>query len=340
MAGPTSNRLVLASLRLLVRVAALFAILVAIAWVVAWLVLCQPVFSTNPRSATKVDPAGLERHVRMLSEELSPRSYVNAPNLDRCAEYVASEFQKRGATVEIQEYSLGGRRFRNVIGRFGDGRDGLWVVGAHYDAFGETPGADDNASGVAGLIELAGLLGTVQTPPEVELVAYCLEEPPFFRSPYMGSAIHAWQLHEQRVDVRGVVVLEMIGYFDDAWMSQDYPISLLRALYPSRGNFIGLVGQLDQRTFVRDFKRRMKGLTDLPVHSINAPLRLAAINLSDHTNYWQYGWPALMVTDTAFYRNEAYHTDGDTWDRLDYRRMADVVTMVFGALVSDKPVRR
>lgn len=336
MAGSTPNRFSGGVLRLLARVAALLGILLAIVWVAAWIVICQPVFSSNPRSEETVDPVELEKHVRRLSEYLSPRSYANAPNLERCVEYIASEFQKRGAVVEIQEYSAGGRPFRNVIGRFGSGRGGLWIVGAHYDAFGETPGADDNASGVAGLIELAGLLGAQHAPPDVELVAYALEEPPFFRSHYMGSAVHAWQLHEQRVDVHGVVVLEMIGYFDDAWMSQDYPTALLRALYPSRGNFIALAGRLDQRVFVRNFKRRMKGLADLPVYSINAPPNLAGIDFSDHTSYWQYGWPALMITDTAFYRNKAYHTVDDTWDRLDYRRMADVVTMVFGALISDK----
>lgn len=339
MSGAPPKRLARGSLRLLRHVTALLAILLAIAWTTAWLVIYQPVFASNPRSTHAVDPADLEAHVRRLSEDFSPRSYAHAANLERCVDYIASEFQKRGAIVEIQEYSAGGRRFRNVIGRFGDGNHGLWIVGAHYDAFGETPGADDNASGVAGLIELAGLLAAESSPPDVELVAYCLEEPPFFRSRYMGSAVHAWQLHEQRVAVRGVAVLEMIGYFNDAWMSQDYPTPLLRVLYPSRGNYIALAGRLDQREFVRAFKRRMKGRTDVPVYSINAPSSLAGIDFSDHVSYWQYGWPALMVTDTAFYRNEAYHTGADTWDRLDYRRMADVVTMVFGALLPEASTR-
>lgn len=318
--------------RILFRLGLLTGGLLGVMWIAGWLVVFQPVFGSNPTSELRVDPEALKRHVRMISEELSPRGYVNAPNLERCVDYIASEFEKRGARVEIQEYEVGGRRYRNVIGTFGTGDADRWIVGAHYDAFGDLPGADDNASGVAGLIELAGLLGAEEGPPNVELVAYALEEPPFFRSRFMGSAIHAWQLKEQQANVRGVVILEMIGYFDDAWMSQSYPVALMRAWYPSRGNFIALAGRLDQRAFVRDFKVAMKGRSDLPVYSINAPAVVPGIDFSDHLNYWRHGYNALMVTDTAFYRNREYHTAGDTWERLDYRRMADVVVMIAGAL--------
>jgi len=124
----------------------------------------------------------------------------------------------------------------------------------------------------------------------------------------------------------------MIGYFSDAWFSQGYPFPLLRAFYPSRGNFIAVAGRLDQRRFTRQIKAGMKGATPLPVWSINAPASLPGLDFSDHRNYWDQGMNAVMVTDTSFYRNKEYHEAGDTWDRLDYTRMAYVVTGVYETL--------
>lgn len=315
----------------------LVLVVVVVAWLTCWILFFQPVVVSNPRSDARVSPERLAAHVRTLSEQFSPRSSLNAPNLERAAVYIADEFRKAGAAVDIQEYAVGGRPYRNVIASFG--RRGspapLWVVGAHYDAFGETPGADDNASGVAGLIELARLLALNPDPPATELVAYGLEEPPHFRTATMGSAVHAGSLRARNASVRGAVILEMIGYFSDEPGSQSYPIGALRAFYPSRGNFIALVGNLDQRKFVRDFKAAMQGTTDLPVYSINAPASMPGIDFSDHLSYWAAGIPALMVTDTAFYRNREYHKAGDRWDRLDYDRMADVVTMVYEGITND-----
>ncbi len=306
--------------------------LLAAVWLAACLVMVQPVLFSAARATVSADPAALQRDVRTLSEHFGPRD--TPENLDRAAAWIRGEFEKTGARVREQTYEVQGRTFRNIIARFGSGDDGLLVVGAHYDAVDETPGADDNASGVAGLLELARLLG--KHPPErpIELVAYTLEEPPWFRSEFMGSAVHARELKERGADVRGVIVLEMIGCFDDAWMSQDYPFHLLRVFYPSRGNFVAIAGRLDQRKFTRDLKAGMKGATSLPVWSINAPAALPGLDFSDHLNYWAHGWNAVMVTDTAFYRNKQYHQPGDTWDRLDYKRMADAVTAVHAALKS------
>lgn len=300
--------------------------------------MAQPVLGSRTRSPLHADHEALQRHVRVISETFSPRSYRHVENLDRCADYIRQEFLKTGARVREQAYAADGIVYRNIIARFGSGDTDLTVVGAHYDACGLTPGADDNASGVAGLLELASLLAKHPLDGNIELVAYTLEEPPNFRSPFMGSAVHADDLHRREADVRGVIVLEMIGCFSDAWMSQAYPLPLLHLLYPSRGNFIAVVGRLDQRSFVRDLKARMQGATPLAVRSINAPASLPGVDFSDHLNYWRHGYQAAMVTDTAFYRNGEYHQPGDTWERLDYRRMADVVVMVYEAL-KDSPAR-
>ncbi len=299
---------------------------------IAWIIIAQPTVRRNEPSAVAAEPAGLAAHVKTLSEAFYPRNFRETENLEKCAAYIRTHFEAAGAAVRVQSWTVGRDVYKNVIGRFGDPENGVFVVGAHYDAFSDTPGADDNASGVAGLIELAGLLGREQTDVCVELAAYCLEEPPFFGTDQMGSAVHAKALHESKVRVLGMLSFEMIGCFSDAPGSQQYPMALLRLFYPGRGNFIVVAGRLDQRAFVRRIKAGMKGAADLPVFSVNAPPIIAGIDLSDHMNYWRYGMDAAMITDTAFYRNPRYHGKEDRWDALDYGRMAKVVVAVFEML--------
>jgi hypothetical protein len=303
----------------------------------AWFAITQPVIFGGAASGESppVDAARLEAHVRMLSETFSPRDEGHPENLDRAAAYLRKEFeQAQAAGVAEQPFQARGRTYRNVIASFGPRTKELIVVGAHYDAAGPLPGADDNASGVAGLIELAYLLGRTPPPMRVELVAFALEEPPYFRSPLMGSAVHASSLKEQGFAVRAMLSLEMIGYFDDHADSQHYPVSALKAFYPSRGNFITVVGKLDQGPVLRRVKGAMIGASTLPVYSINAPRAIPGVDFSDHLNYWNEGYDALMITDTAFYRNPNYHTFEDTPETLDYKRMAMVVQGVYAAVLA------
>jgi hypothetical protein len=298
-----------------------------------WFVLAQPTLARNARSLRHVDPQRLREHVETLSETLAPRHCTATANLDRCAAYILDGFRSSSPTSSgFQTYVAAGRVYRNVFAMFGTGAGPRVVVGAHYDTCGDTPGADDNASGVAGLIELARLLGANPPTGAVELVAYSLEEPPFFRTASMGSAVHASALAEQGVSVKAMISLEMIGCFSDTPGSQRFPIPLLRLYYPSRGNFIAVIGHLGQRPLTKRVKTLMNGSTDLPVRSMNAPAMFPGVDLSDHRSYWQKGFPAVMVTDTAFYRNSHYHESTDTANRLDYRRMADVVVSVFEAV--------
>jgi Zn-dependent M28 family amino/carboxypeptidase len=287
--------------------------------------LVRPIGSRPPA----VDASRLQAHVRHLSVDLHPRSYDQPRNLDLAARYIASAFEAAGASVTLQDVPVRGTSYRNVVARFGPGTGPVMVIGAHYDSHARTPGADDNASGVAGLLELAVLLGRQPQARPIELVAYTLEEPPHFATDRMGSAWHARSLRATGREVRFMLSLEMIGYFSDRPGSQSYPVPGMASLYSDRGDFISLVGRLADFGFMRRLKAAMAGATDLPVHSINAPPSLEGIDFSDHRNYWQQGYPAVMVTDTAFLRTPNYHRAGDTLDKLDYGRMAKVVQAVY-----------
>ena len=270
----------------------------------------------------------------MLAGTLAPRSVAHPRNLDAAASYVTARLAENGAEVSLQRYEVSGSEFRNVIGRLGPDTAERVVVGAHYDAAGPFPGADDNASGVAGVIELARVLAGAPLQRAVELVAYPCEEPPFFRTPYMGSMVHAASLRDEGVRVKAMIALEMIGYFSDEPGSQSFPTPLLKPFYPSRGNFITVVGKLGQGPLIRRVRRAMRGGSPLPVRTIQAPRAIPGVDFSDHASYWAAGFDAVMVTDTAFYRNPHYHTARDTPDTLDYRRMAMVVEGVRSAVVA------
>ena len=300
-----------------------------------WFLVTQPLlYSGRPKAERSVDPSRLQAHVHKLSVELGPRDERHIENLDRVAEYIKDEFSQATPFVSEQEYGIQGNSYRNVIARFGPETGERIIVGAHYDAAGPLPGADDNASGVAALIELARLLG--QQPPalQVELVAFTLEEPPQFRTAGMGSSVHAKSLRQQNVRVRAMFSLEMIGYFSDAPNSQRFPIGVLGAMYPSTGNFIAVVGRFSDWSLARRTKSAMRSAAPLPVYSINAPSVVPGVDFSDQLNYWRAGYNALMITDTAFYRNPHYHTANDTEEKLDYKRMGMVVEGIHAAVQS------
>lgn len=299
-----------------------------------WALVTQPFVSALPSVPPAVDAWSLERHVRILSEQLHPRSAADPKKLDAAAHYVRAQLAASGAHISEQTYDADDIEARNIIARFGPADGERVVVGAHYDSHLNTPGADDNASGVAGLIELARLLAKAELKRPVELVAYTLEEPPYFRTAEMGSAQHARALKERGVPVRLMLSLEMLGFYSDAAGSQKYPVSALQWVYPSRGNFIGVIGRFNDMAQTRRVKAAMAGATSLPVVSMNAPPLLAGVDFSDHLNYWDEGYPALMITDTSFYRNPHYHQASDTADKLDYRRMAQAVQAVYAAVLA------
>ena len=303
----------------------------------------QPVLRTPAATPSPaVDPAALKRHVTALSQTFHPRCYDHPENLEAVARYIERHMASAGGRVQRQNYPVDERTYANIIAEFGPKDGSVVIVGAHYDSNGETdqgtplytPGADDNASGVAGLLALADLLGRHPPARRVQLVAYCLEEPPFFRTTHMGSAVHATRTHDDGVSVLGMISLEMIGRFSDAPGSQTYPADILKLAYPNTGDFISIVGRFQDMGLTRTIKAAMLGASDLPVYSISALPVVPGVDYSDHRNYWPYGYEAVMVTDTAFHRNTDYHTEDDTADRLDYNRMAKVVQGAFAAVTT------
>jgi Zn-dependent M28 family amino/carboxypeptidase len=260
------------------------------------------------------------------------RSYFHPASLQKAAAYITEEFKKLSGRVSFQNLHDG---FQNIIISFGPEEGERIIVGAHYDVCFDTPGADDNASAVAGLLELARLLHEQQPelPYRVDLVAYNFEEPPFFGSDRMGSAVHARSLAREGIKVKIMICLEMIGYYSDEPGSQKFPLPQLKTLYPSVGNFIVVVGKMGQEEAVEVVKRTMQEYADIDVQSINAPTSITGIDFSDHRNYWAQGYQAVMINDTSFLRNPHYHQLSDTIETLDFSRMVEVVRGLYGTVV-------
>jgi Zn-dependent M28 family amino/carboxypeptidase len=317
----------------------LFVGLVAGLALLAWYRIAGPVGAASapvPQPKAAPSPAQLRADVAYLSEDCFPRAVHRPEQLFKAGEYVRTRLEGLGYAVEEQGYEAQGAPYRNLIARIGPAEGPLVVVGAHYDACGEQPGADDNASGVAGLLAVAELLQAhaehLQGP--VELVAYTLEEPPFFRTKQMGSWVHARRLKTAGRALKAMICLEMIGYYDDAPGSQAYPAPGLELLYPSKGDFIAVVGRLGEEALVKRVKQAMRAGAGISVYSINAPAGMKGIDQSDHRNYWALGYPAVMVTNTAFFRNPHYHQPTDAPETLDYARMAEVSMGVFQAVLA------
>ncbi len=276
------------------------------------------------------DPDRIRQWVEYLALEIGRRPQQRPDRLRRVADRLAGTFAGLGYEVFLQPVPASAAPLYNVVtcasGRepMGDGGRQL-VVGAHYDTVSGSPGADDNASGVAGLMELARLLAP-SVPSSLRLVAFCPEEPPAFRTARMGSLVHARSLKKRRQRLLGMICLEMIGYFSDRPGSQSFPLAFMDRIYPDTGNFIALVGNLRSRGWTRRVEEAFVTGTDLPVERLNGPaLLVSGIDFSDHWSYGRCGYPALMVTDTAFYRNPHYHRFSDLPATLDYRRCAMVV---------------
>lgn len=315
----------------IVRLIGIIIFILTVALCLVWILLARPSISQEMVSVDviSVNAKRLYQHVKVLSLDYLPRNYCHPENLNASAAYIKNQFEEIGLDVTEQKFTVGGIEYKNVISSLGPQTGPKLIIGAHYDVAGPYPGADDNASGVAGLIELARLLKSETLNKNVTLVAYTLEDPPFFATKSMGSYIHAQKEREKDSEIELMISLEMIGYFSEEKDSQTFPLKILSLFYPDRGNFIAVVDQLFSNQ-ARDIKLRMAKHMSLPVYSINAPAIIPGIDFSDHLNYWAYGYDAVMITDTSFYRNFAYHTEQDTFDRLDYKKMAQVVQGIFG----------
>ena len=277
------------------------------------------------------------RVVEVLARDFPSRNGLGAGNLSRAAEFIENEFVALGFEVESQAYGTYSTRVKNLIvekhGR--NAAKSSIIIGAHYDTVINSPGADDNASGVAGLLEMARLLRDYPNERTIQLVAFTLEEPPYFYTGKMGSRMYAKRLKIDKTRVQLMISLEMIGYAGND-MRQTYPFPLMRTLgrYPRTGNFIGVVGNIRTRRLVKAVREAIRQGCSIGVESLSAPGFLPPLNLSDHSSFWKYGFPALMITDTAFLRNPNHHYPTDTDNTLNYAFLAEVVKGVYNAVIT------
>ena len=268
----------------------------------------------------RVDPQQLRRNLQAIVGERSP--FSGQRHLAEVESFIEKELASYGLAVESDTFSYRGKNFRNIVGRLSAQRGAsLIILGAHFDSVEGTPGADDNASGLAVLLEAARLLSRVRLRSELLFCAFNLEE-----LNMIGSTYFAKKLKAAEVKVDAMISLEMIGYTDPRPGSQKYPIGL-SWLYPERGDFIGVIGNWYSSSLLRRFTRQMRQVPGLPVETLSVPGNgglVPAVRLSDHSPFWDLGYPALMVTDTSFFRNPHYHGLRDILDMLNLDFMAKV----------------
>jgi hypothetical protein len=282
------------------------------------------------------DTTLIQSHLKNITKQMGFRNYENLYLLNETAEYIQKDFLKYSDSVSFQKYKVGREEYKNVIASFGTENKKRIIIGAHYDVCGNQEGADDNASGTVGLLELARMLKGKKLNYRIDLVAYTLEEPPYFRTEYMGSYIHAKYLADNKIDVFGMVSLEMIGFFKDDKNTQEYPLNILKLIYGNKGNYITLVKKFGSGKFSRKFSRQFKRSKKIRTKKFVGPKVLPGIDFSDHLNYWKFNFSALMLTDTAFYRNKNYHEKGDKMETLDINRMAKVIDGVLESVLGMK----
>ena len=276
----------------------------------------------------------VKKHVHFLSSIQPARNHRHLKSLQKALDYIRKEIQPYAQSIRLQEYPVRNQKYANLIANIGPASAETIVIGAHYDVCGDQPGADDNASGVGGLLLLAKYLSENKAALRYnyELVFYSLEEPPHFRTEFMGSAVHARSLKEKGVRVKYMLSLETIGYYSDTKGSQSYP-AMLGWFYPSEGNFIAAVGRMADGNLLSRFKTGFQGNSSLKIITLAAPSFVTGIDFSDHLNYWAMGWNAAMITDTAFMRNHNYHEPTDTPDTLDFEKIVQVIRGVCGAVI-------
>lgn len=278
------------------------------------------------------DTSLIRTHFVNITKSNNARNYKNLDELNRVGSYIENYFNHYADTCYRQAYEFNTNEYFNVVASFGPLDAPRVIIGAHYDVCGDQEGADDNASGVIGLLELARLLDTVVLDRRIDLVAYTLEEPPFFRTEKMGSYVHASSLKEDSVQVELMICLEMIAYFTDEEKSQDYPVKGLSLTYGNKGDYITLVKKTGAKKEVKKTCKDFKKNAEIKTKIFTGPPNLPGIDFSDHLNYWNFGFPALMITDTAFFRNKNYHKATDTMETLDFLRMSQVIDAIFKIL--------
>ncbi len=262
------------------------------------------------------------------------RSFDQLKSLNIAADYIKAQMLLHCPHVEEMPFKVHGQVYRNISCTFNVHQKERIIIGAHYDVANIGPGADDNASGVAGLLELTRLLGTYgkKKDKRFDLVAFSLEEPPFFGSKEMGSYFYAKKIHDEKVPVDFMISLEMIGSFKDTLFSQLMPLPWLHLFYPTRGNFIALIGNYNSWDLTKKLRSTLRRNSTVPIYSMNGPIFIPGIYWSDQLHFWKFGIKGFMLTDTGFYRNFNYHRETDKLETLNFKKMAEVIHALFKTL--------
>ncbi len=275
----------------------------------------------------------LERDIRVLATDIGERNMHRYDALLRAAAFIEDSLSGLGFETHEQSYVVDARPVRNLVAEF-EGSDlarEIVLFGAHYDTVPGSPGANDNASGVAALLELARHASGRRYRRTLRFVAFVNEEAPYFHSPSMGSRIYAREAVGRGENIVAMFSLETIGYYSEQPDSQGYPFPM-GLLYPRVGNFIGFVANLSSRRLVRDSIALFRRHAEIASEGVAAPAFLPGIDWSDHRSFSEQGYPAVMVTDTALYRYAHYHLPSDTPEIIDFDRMALVVAGLRGVL--------
>jgi Zn-dependent M28 family amino/carboxypeptidase len=269
----------------------------------------------------------LREHVTQLAGTIGTRNVDKSKALTAAREYITGQLKPLEAPsrrVELEGVGVVGGNAENVLFEVaGRQAKSVVLVGAHYDSCEGGPGANDNGSGVAAALELAAAFADTPAKSAVRFVFFANEEPPYFKNPGMGSRVNANNARRRQDPISAMLSLETIGYYSDAADSQHYPWPV-GLLYPSRGNFLGFVGDLGSRSLLRSAIASFRLAEQFPSEGAALPSFIPGVDWSDHWSFRQAGYPAIMITDTAVYRDPSYHRASDTPAQLDYDRLARV----------------
>jgi len=284
-------------------------------------------------SQSKILQQHLQQHVYRLADEIGERNLQHPESLHAAEDYISQVWQQQGYVIDRQAYRERDIECANleITHKGTDRADQLILIGAHYDTVYGSPGANDNGSGVAALLELSRLFQSETTSMSVRFVAFVNEEPPFFFSGRQGSNIYARAIRQRGDDIRLMLALETIGYYDSEPGSQDYP-PLFRYFYPNTADFISFVTNFGSRRVMQKLARAFRQASDFPLEHVATFSFIPGVAWSDHLSFWRQNYKAVMVTDTAFYRYPYYHSANDTPEKLDYPRLARVCNGLFDAI--------
>jgi hypothetical protein len=306
--------------------------------IILWALLSLLTCRWEQKPEIPVSVKRLTADVQTLASINPPRNHQNVSSLDRAADYIYKEFSQCTTRVEIQRYPVNDKEYKNVIASFGPMNGERIIVGAHYDVCGDQPGADDNATGAAAVLELARLLSRLKPKLKrrIDLVTYSLEEPPYFRTPYMGSAVHAASLAKAKTKVHVMINIDMIGYFSETGKPHRLVSSFIKPGTVVPGNTTCILGKEGEEKITGTIKKHMTQNSSIAVLALNLPMGTTGMDFSDHLNYWENNYPAVMITNFLVCPNFNYHKPTDTIDKLNFEKIAEIVKGLYSALVKNK----